>query len=306
MQVDLSVVLVNWNACDVTSAALASIEQHTRGITYELLVIDNGSTLDRSAIELPLRFPRIVFVGNDRNLGFSAANNQAFARARGRYVLALNTDTIQTENALGAAVGYMDAHPEVGALGILHRNADAALSEQPSTFAFPAPWRELAALVGVARWVEPIGIPATAEQDVDWACGSFLMIRRECLDQVGPFDERFFSYDEDVDWCRRARDAGWAVRFWRGVSMVHIGGVARPFMKDKMFVHFRSHLSYIRKHHSWFLALLYYMVMVGRLSLSTLWQAVRWLAGATSFAEVQDRWQRQRQFVLLKAGRTGG
>jgi GT2 family glycosyltransferase len=300
---DLSIVLVNWNACDLTSAALESITAHTRGISFEIFVVDNGSTRDGSVAELPRRFPPIQFITNQRNLGFSVANNQGISRARGRYVLLLNNDTVQTENALAEAVRYMDRHAEVGGLGILHRNADAERSEQASVFQFPRPWREVASLIGLPfAALSDTG----AERDVDWVCGSFLMMRRECLDQVGPLDERFFIYDEDIDWCKRARTAGWKIRFWPGASMLHVGASARPFMKDKTFVHFRSHLSYIRKHHSWFPAAVYYLVMVGRLSFATIWQALRWIGGAGSLADVRERSSRQLQFALLRPGRTGG
>jgi GT2 family glycosyltransferase len=304
---DLSIVLVNWNACEMTSAALESIRSHTRNISYEVFVTDNGSTLDASATELPRRFPAIQFIPNSSNMGFSVANNQGIARARGRYVLLLNNDTIQTENALAAAVGHMDGHPEAGALGILHRNADPQRSEQASAFDFPRPWREIGSLLGLP-WSSDYGTPVRSdvEQDVDWVVGSFLLMRRTCLDEIGLLDERFFIYDEDIDWCRRARTAGWKIRFWPGASMVHVGASARPFMKDKTFVHFRSHLSYIRKHHSSAPAALYYLVMVGRLTLSTLWQTLRWLGGAASLADVRERSNRQMQFALLRPGRTGG
>jgi GT2 family glycosyltransferase len=301
---DLSIVIVNWNACDVTCAALESIAAHTRGITFEIFVVDNGSSRDGSVAEIPRRFPLVHFIPNGKNLGFSVANNQGVARARGRYVLLLNNDTIQTENALAAAVRYLDGHPEVGGLGILHRNADAGRSEQPSVFPFPQPWREIATLMGVP-WSPGAAGPA-AERDVDWVCGSFLLMRRECLNQIGPLDERFFIYDEDIDWCRRAWSAGWRIRFWPGASMVHVGASARPFMKDKTFVHFRSHLSYIRKHHSWLAAVLYYLLMVSRLSMAAAWQAVRWAGGAASLSEVRERASRQLQFALLRPGRTGG
>jgi GT2 family glycosyltransferase len=300
-------VLVNWNACEMTSAALSSIAACTSGITYEVFVTDNGSTRDASVQELPRRFPSLAFIPNAANLGFSVANNQGITRSRGRYVLLLNNDTIQTENALGAAVRYMDGHPDVGGLGILHRNADAERSEQPSAFGFPRPWREVAALAGVPFGGDYGGaVRSSVEQDVDWVCGSFLLMRRSCLDQIGALDERFFIYDEDIDWCRRAWNAGWKIRFWPGASMIHIGASARPFMKDKTFIHFRSHLSYIRKHHSPVPAALYYLIMVARLTLATLWQTARWLGGAASLAEVRERSSRQVQFALLRPGRTGG
>ena len=304
---DLSIVLVNWNACEMTSAAIESIRAHTRDISYEIFVADNGSTRDGSATELPRRFPAVQFIPNRSNMGFSVANNQGIARARGRYVLLLNNDTIQTENALGASVGYMDAHPEVGALGILHRNADAQRSEQASAFGFPRPWREVAGLLGLRSSSEDgAALRGDVEQDVDWVVGSFLLMRRACLDAIGPLDERFFIYDEDIDWCRRARTAGWTIRFWPGASMVHVGASARPFMKDKTFVHFRSRLSYIRKYHTWIPASLYYAFMAGRLSLATGWQTLRWLGGAASLADVRERSHRQMQFALLRPGRTGG
>ena len=88
--------------------------------------------------------------------------------------------------------------------------------------------------------------------------------------------------------------------------MVHVGASARPFMKDKTFVHFRSHLSYIRKHHSPAPAALYYFVMVGRLTIATIWQTLRWLGGAASLADVRERSKRQMQFALLRPGRSGG
>ena len=115
---DLSIVLVNWNTCDLTAAAIESIERQTRDLRYEVIVVDNGTTRDDSVRELPRRFPSIRLISNPRNMGFSVSSNQGIATASGRYVLLLNSDTIQTEDALSAAVRYMASHPDVGALGI--------------------------------------------------------------------------------------------------------------------------------------------------------------------------------------------
>jgi GT2 family glycosyltransferase len=304
---DLSVVLVNWNSLEVTSAALASLREQTRGITYEVFVVDNGTTKDESVTELPRRFPWAHFLRNDANLGFTKANNQGIRRSVGRYVVLLNNDTVQTENALGAAVRYMDEHADVGALGIMHRNNDAGRTFQLSFFRYPRPWAEAAALLGLAAEAPP---PASEddppEQDVDWVCGSFLMMRRATREQIGELDERFFIYDEDVDWCLRARSAGWKIRFWPGARMVHLGATSNLLMKDKTFTMFRSHLSYVRKHHGAAAAACYYVAMGLRLTGATAKQTLRCLIGRANGGDVLQRLRRQLQFMLLQPGRAGG
>jgi hypothetical protein len=304
---DLSIVLVNWNALDLTIAALASIDAQTTGITYEGFVVDNGSTRDTGLERLPEQFPWVTLIVNDGNLGFSRANNQAFARARGRYILALNTDTIQIADVLGDAVRYMDTQPTVGALGVRHLNNDEARSTQASAFAFPRPSQELLGLLWLRQPDDPTIWPdeTAADLDVGWLCGSFLMIRRETLDQVGPLDERFFVYEEDIDWCLRARQAGWVVRFRPALSMVHIGHASEPHIRDKSFMHFRSHLTYLRKHHGVLVAGAHYLAMVIRLTLSTLWSGLKWLMGRETGAAFFPRCRRQVEFVLLRPGRTG-
>lgn len=301
--IDVSVILTNWNALDLTAAALTSIREHTTGITYEVFVIDNGTTKDAGVTELPRRFPWVTLITNATNLGFTKANNQGVRRSQGRYVLLLNNDTVQTENALGEAVRYMDAHPDVGALGVLHRNNDAARSFQPSFHPFPRPLTDVLGVLGLGR---PRSIPRPVEQDVDWVCGSFLLMRRGCLEEVGPLDERYFSYDEDIDWCLQARRAGWKVRFWPGVSMVHLGGAANPFLRDKTLVIFRSHVSYLRKNHSAAAAAAFYLAMAGKLTLAVAKTTLRAVLGGASRADVRQRWHRLISFALLRSGRVGG
>lgn len=304
--VDLSIVIVNWNTCQLTSEAIASVERETRGISYEIILVDNGSTHDDSVTELPRQHPGVTWIANSTNLGFAGANNQGIASARGRYVVLLNSDTIQTQDALGASVRYMDAHPQVGVLGILHRNADDERTVQASFNRFPNPWSDVAALLGVAspaKLPDPHVVPP--EQDVDWVVGSFLFVRREVLEDVGGLDERFFLYDEDIDWCLTARRHGWTVRFWPGAEMIHLGNGSRRFMRDKTFSHFRSHFTYMRKNHSALVAWLYYAVLSVRLLVATVWQALQFLLGRTSREAVQERLQRQRQFLTLAPGRRG-
>jgi GT2 family glycosyltransferase len=304
---DLSVVMINLNRLDYTTQALQSIRAGTLAIDYEVVLIDNGSTRDASATELPRRFPWARFIANDSNVGFGRASNQGIQASSGRYVLLLNNDTVVLGHALDEAVEYMDAHADVAALGILHYNDDEARTIQESAFLFPMPLLELLVAVGLSR---PPARPAEAElrteRDVDWICGSFWLIRREAIDRVGLLDERFFAYDEDIDWCRRARAAGLRVRFWSGAAIVHRGGGARPFMRDKTFVHFRSRLSYLRKHHGVAMAALYYLGMTALLTTATVKETVRVLARRGTAASLQERWARQVAFMLLRVGGTGG
>ena len=302
-RIDLSIVVVNWNSLSPTTAALSSLAASTSGIEYEIIVVDNGSR-DGSVEALKQRFPQATLIGNPDNRGFSKANNQGMRVARGRYVVLLNSDTVQIGNALGEAVRYMDGHRDVGALGIRHLNADEARSVQPSCFAFPRAWHAILDVLGV-RLAAAERQPVLAERDVDWVCGSFLCVRRECLEAVGLLDERFFVYDEDIDWCRRAWNLGWKVRFWPGVAMIHLGAATRPHMRDKTFVHFRSRLSYIAKHQSRFAGLVYYLAMSVRLAGATFGHVVRFVTGRASAPELGVRWRRQMQFLLLSPGSRG-
>ena len=304
---DLSVILVNWNSLELTSQAISSLKDKTHGIIYEVILIDNGTDQDSSPVELPKRFPWIKFIANPDNRGFSKASNQGIKEARGRYVLLLNSDTIQIENALGEAVRYMDAHADVGALGIRHLNNDDGKTVQPSFHEFPNPWLDVLSLLGLIRLRSNDShiFDPEKEQDVDWVCGSFLLMRRECLAQVGVLDEQFFIYSEDIDWCLQARRAGWKVRFWPGAAMIHIGSASHPHMKDKTFAHFRSNLTYIRKNYSLIAAGAYYSAMCLRLTGATLMQALRYTVGQATKADLRERYERQRQFLFLRSSQTG-
>ncbi len=131
-------------------------------------------------------------------------------------------------------------------------------------------------------------------------------MRRECLDKIGLLDERFFIYDEDIDWCLRAKQAGWLIRFWPGVSMIHLGAIAGPSMRDKSLTMYRSHVSYLRKHHGAIWSTLFYIAMVMRLSLSWIKQTIFWSIGRSPWADVRLRRQRLWNFLSLRPGRIGG
>jgi GT2 family glycosyltransferase len=305
---DVSVILISWNSVELTSTAINTLRERTAGVTYEIIVVDNGSDRDGGAGELARRFPGILVIANPDNRGFAAANNQGLSVARGRYLLLLNSDTLQTENAIGKSVHYMDAHPDVGVLGIAHRNGDSALTHQPSTAAFPTPLRRALGLLW--SFVPHSRYPNTtsdvpSEADVDWVVGSFFMIRRACLESVGPLDERFFVYGEDIDWCYQAWRAGWRVRFWPGVSLVHLGSSSASQVCDKTFMLYRNEMRFFRKNFSSASVLACYAAMSARLAASTLYQLFRWMAGRATRLDVRERWRRQRNFMWMESDRRG-
>ncbi len=305
--IDVSIILICWNSLRLTSNAIQTLKDHTTGVRYEIIVVNNGSAEETGACEVGRRFPEVRLILNPDNRGFAVANNQGLAVARGRYLLLLNSDTEQTENAVGEAVEYMDAHPKVGILGVMHRNGDPGRTYQPSTAPFPTPMASCRRLLLGARG-KPRAVASAQpppEGDVDWVTGSFLLARRECLDQVGPLDERFFVYNEDIDLCFQAHKAGWEVRFWPGVSMVHLGSSSADQIADKTFMIYRNELEFFRKNHPPLATFAFYALMTTRLWLSTVYLAGRLVVRRARWADVRVRWNRLWNFMTLRSDRSG-
>lgn len=232
---DLSIVIVNWNTHDLLRDVLQSVQDNPAGIRSEVIVIDNASA-DGSADMVSGAFPETVLIRNSENRGFAAANNQGFDVATGRHILLLNSDTVVLGDVLGASVRYLDAHPDVGAMGCRVLNPDRSLQRTCSM------WPSLLNLVlltsGLWKLRHPrllvqflgryqmIGWDRDSERPVEVISGCFLMLRREVLDQIGPLDENFFFFGEETDWCRRMRHAGWRLMFAPVGEIIHYGGAS--------------------------------------------------------------------------------
>jgi GT2 family glycosyltransferase len=223
---DLSVVIVNWNAREMLRDCLASLTPATGGLAVEVIVVDNASS-DGSAAMVRDAFPAIRLIESPQNLGFAAGNNLALRQARGRHVLLLNSDTLVRGDVLPRAVAWLDAHPRAGVLGPLLLNADGSL--QPSCSAFPTLRNLTLQLLGVTRIARLDGYRLTgwdrsAERRVDVVSGAAMFVRRAAMDEVGLLDEAFFFYGEETDWCRRFARAGWEVAVAPLPAIVHLGG----------------------------------------------------------------------------------
>lgn len=233
---DLSVSIVSWNTRDLLDACLSSVFDGCAGIDIEVVVVDNLSS-DDSVAMVRSKYPRVRVLANERNVGFSAANNQAYNVSSGRHFLLLNPDTVVRQGSLQKLVRFLDDHAKAGAVGPLVLNPDGSL--QYSWARFPTLWREAFGrldrrIVGLDR------VPATAEEvrsldpfQADWIGGCCLMIKREAISQIGPMDESLFMYCEETDWCMRLKRAGWEVWIEPGAEIVHYGGQSSALASDK-------------------------------------------------------------------------
>jgi GT2 family glycosyltransferase len=206
-------------------------------------------------------FPGVHLIANTENRGFPAANNQGVAIAQGRYVLILNPDTEVVGDALATMVAYADVHPDVGIVGPQLLNPDGADGYprvQSSRRRFPT----LATAIFESTWLQPyaprrlleryhvLDQPDDATLDVDWVMGAALMARREAIEQVGPMDEGYFMYSEEMDWCRMFREAGWRVVYLPTAQIVHHVGKSSEQVVPARHIHFQtSKVRYFRKHH---------------------------------------------------------
>jgi N-acetylglucosaminyl-diphospho-decaprenol L-rhamnosyltransferase len=271
-QFDLSAIIVSWNTCELLARSLESIYDARGGLDLEIIVVDNGST-DGSGGMVRERFPQVQLIENAENAGFVRANNQAIARCKGRYVLLLNSDTRVLPGSLDQVVRFMDAHPIAGIAGVRLVNPDGTF--QASFTPYPTLWREFLILSGLGRLLIRPTFPSCGPrieqgaQRIDgYVEGAYMMARREALDQVGGLDERIFMYAEDVDWCYRFDQAGWAVWYLPQAPIVHYGGQSTRQRQGRMEAElYRSRVVLFHKHYGrgatfWLKALIYAMTVV--------------------------------------------
>jgi GT2 family glycosyltransferase len=235
----IDVVVVCWNDRDKIATALDSVfalpeVKYDRGFA-RVVVSDNGSN-DGSREYLRERYgDRLTIVENGVNLGFAAACNRAFAVTDSPYVYLLNPDAELKPDALASIVSFMRDRPRCGIAGSRIYNLDGSLQESCGEFdtwagAFlrSSAWGELPPFRRYANGTALRAWGHAGERQVDIAIGAALCIRRRLLDEIGPFDERFFIYHEEVDFAKRAADAGWETWYVPASEAVHEGmGSAR-------------------------------------------------------------------------------
>jgi GT2 family glycosyltransferase len=241
----VSVVVVNLNGLPWLERCLESV----RG--YETIVVDHGST-DGSLELVAERFPRARLV-EQANVGMGGGNNAGMRVASGRYFLLLNSDAWVLGDAVERLASHADAHPDAAIVGPRLRNPDGTL--QRSVRAFPTRWRLateyflLRKLAPRSSLLNPLyvgGFDHGTSREVDWLSGACLLVRREATEAVGLFDEAFFMFSEETDWCFRFHEAGWKVLFLPAAEVVHVGGATHGggLYRENL----RGHLRFAAKH----------------------------------------------------------
>lgn len=255
MGCDLSIITVNWNTKDFLSQCLESIKTETKKISCEIIVVDNFSS-DGSPEMMEKKFPEVTLIKNRKNEGYGRANNQGLAKARGKYILFLNSDVAVKENCLDRMFDFMEKNPEVGASSCTLTFPDGSL--QHSCRRFPSFKVFFSMMIGLRYFFPNLKIfrkylmldwDHSDTREVDQIMGSFMFVRRDVLDQVGSFDERYWMYFEEVDLCLRIKRSGWKIVHYPYATAVHfLSKSSEQWGKMKRREEFeRSLLKYFKK-----------------------------------------------------------
>ncbi len=261
---DLSVIIVSYNVDALLEACLESIYANAGKFRFEVIVVDNASS-DSSREMVTRRFPQVRLMASRQNLGFAGGNNLAIPRARGRYILLLNPDTLVLNGALDELVYFLEAHPEAGAAASRLLNPDGSL--QISCFPFPGLLRETWRLLHLDTILPYALYPmedwsTSAARAVDVLQGTSLALRKTALDRVGILDEAFFMYSEEVDLCYRLHSAGWSLFYVPTSAVVHYGGQSTRQTAERMFLQlYQSKILFFRKHYGPLSAWLYKSIL---------------------------------------------
>ena len=248
---DVSIIIASHNTRLYLERSLSAI-----GDGYELIVVDTGST-DGSPARVRERFPHARLIELHDNPGYGGALNVGISSSSGEYLILMNADAWPRRHALERLVESAEREGRAGIVGPRLLNPDDSL--QPSVRGFPTVWR-LATEYLFLRWLAPWSRALNAfygsrfdhrsRREAEFLVGAVLLVRRQLIDEIGGFDERFFMYNEEVDFCYRARAAGWSVVFSPEAEFVHVGGASTVESGPQMYrEQLRSHLRFLAKHH---------------------------------------------------------
>ena len=239
---DLSIVILNYNSKDFALRCVNSIKKYYKDNVadkkYEIFVVDNASSdVSKQIFE---KIKDITFIPNNQNLGFSKGNNTAVKKTNGRYVLFLNPDTIVYKDTLSKMVDFMDSHKDVGAATCKVLMGNGKIDDATHR-GFPTPWNSLMHFSGLSKLFPKSKIfngyqmgwlDLNTTHEIDALAGAFMVVRRQAGEEVGWWDEDYFFYGEDLDFCYLLKEKGWKVYYVASASAFHHKGVSAGIRKE--------------------------------------------------------------------------
>ncbi len=239
---NLSIIIVNYNVKDLLRDCLGSLRltiQQFNNLTIEIFVVDNASS-DGSAEMVRREFPEVGVIASDKNLGFARANNLAIKKSSGRYLLFLNPDTTVPPETLPEMIRFMDENPKVGVATCYVELASGGMDSDCHR-GFPTPWAAFCFFTKLEKVFPHSKVFGQYHQtwkdlntthEIDSCCGAFMLVRRGAMEEVGIWDEDFFFYGEDLDWCYRFKEKGWLVMFYPYAKIIHHKGASSGMKKS--------------------------------------------------------------------------
>ncbi len=248
--VDVSIIIVSFNTRDLTVECIKSIMRTFKKSSYEIIVVDNNSE-DESVKEIKRSFDsfdrtqdksaqdKIFIIENSENFGFSKANNIGVKEASGRYILFLNSDTVVYSNTIDGMVEFMDKNKDTGAATCFVRLPNGKLDDAAHR-GFPTPWRALSHFSNLSKLFRRSQLLAgyslghldlNKTHEIDALAGAFMMVRSEAGEEAGWWDEDFFWYGDDLDFCYRLKEKQWKIYFVPEFEILHYKGASGGIKK---------------------------------------------------------------------------
>jgi N-acetylglucosaminyl-diphospho-decaprenol L-rhamnosyltransferase len=294
---DISIIIVSWNVRELLRQCLVSVSSSKFQVTgsdnlkpetiqLETVVVDNASR-DGTVEMLHAEFPDVRVIANTENVGFTRANNQALAIAQGRYLFLLNPDTALHPGALQTLYDYAEAHPRVGIIGPQLFYGDG--TPQSSRRRFPTLATAFLESTKLQQWFPRnrvlaryymLDTPDDATQEVDWITGAAMFVRRAVYEQIGGLDEAFFMYSEELDWCYRAKQAGWQIVYLPTARVIHYEGKSSEQVVAQRDMYFHSSkVRFFRKYRGAFVAEILRAFLLAMFAYQIIEESVKWLLG---------------------------
>lgn len=254
----LSIVIVNYNVRYFLEQCLRSVFKSLEGVAGEVFVVDNAS-VDGSVEMVRKKFPDVIVIANEKNVGFATANNQAIQISKGEYVLLLNPDTLVEEPCFQKIIRFMDQHPEAGGLGVKMVDGKGVFLPE-SKRGLPTPFVSFCKISGLSSLFKNSAtlnryhlghLDKEKNHPVEILSGAFMLLRKQAINEVGLLDEAFFMYGEDIDLSWRLILGGWKNYYFAETSIIHYKGEStKKGSLNYVYVFYQAMAIFARKHFS--------------------------------------------------------